>query len=73
MFVGPAGVTGVDVDTAVLQVVRRDPFASIGEIAYEINRRHSDLRLGWWRVCGILRRHRLMTRRSRFRYAWRRG
>ena len=73
VYVGPAGFTGIDVDSAVLQMVRRDPFATISEIVFEANRRHPDGRLGWWQVFGMLRRHRLLTRRARFRYAWRRG
>jgi anti-sigma B factor antagonist len=72
-FVGPSGVTGVDIQSAVLQMVRKDPFASINEIVFELNRRYADLGLGWWAVFGMLRRHRLLTRHSRFRYAWRRG
>ncbi|MBI5266208.1 MAG: STAS domain-containing protein [candidate division Zixibacteria bacterium] len=73
LFVGPAGVTGIDVESAVLQMVRRDPFATISEIVFETNRRQADQQVGWWQVFGMLRRHRLLRRRSRFRYAWRRG
>ena len=72
MYVGAAETGAPDFENAVLQIVRRDPFASISEIVYELQRRHGE-EAGWWKVFHLLRRHRLLRRRSRFRYAWRRG
>ena len=58
------------VDAAVCRVVRRDPFCTIGEIRRQLNTRMVDYRVSWWEVCGVLRRKGLLSRKSRFRYAW---
>jgi hypothetical protein len=54
-------------------MVRYDPFASIGEMKREINRRSAHVTVGWWEVFGLLRRNHLLSRRARFRFARKRG
>lgn len=60
-------------DEVILRLVAEDPFSSIGEL----NRDATDLapryQFGWWKVFGILRRHRLLSRRSRFRLSRRKN
>ncbi|MBD3403609.1 hypothetical protein GF420_11990 [candidate division GN15 bacterium] len=58
-----------DPEIVVLQMVRYDPFATIGEMKREINQRAVRVTVGWWQVWRILKRHRLLSRRARFRYA----
>jgi hypothetical protein len=58
-----------DPETAVLRVVKDDPFASIGEIRDRLQEVPGWGDLGWWRIFGILRRRKLLKRRSRFRFA----
>ncbi len=55
-------------ESAVLKVVKNDPFASIGEISYEINLASDSFHASWWRVFTVLKRNKLLRRRSRFRY-----
>ena len=71
--------TGVDaekpstLDQELLSLVKADPFYSIGELADLLNNASNGTpRVGWWRVWSILRRHALLTRKSRFRLS-RRG
>ncbi len=54
--------------TRVLQAVKNDPFATIGELKREVNRRPGTEILGWWKVFSILRSHGLLTRRARFQF-----
>jgi anti-sigma B factor antagonist len=63
--------SGLDSDMVVrvLKSVKQDPFVSIGEMRRDLNRRSSSSRVGWWQVFFILKRQKLLTRRSRFRYA----
>ena len=58
-----------DTVVRVLKSVKQDPFVSIGELRRDLNRRSSSQRIGWWQVFFILKRQKLLTRRSRFRYA----
>jgi hypothetical protein len=58
-----------DFETVVLKLVKEDPFATIGEIRRDIWRHSNVHRPGWWRVFGVLRRHSLLRKRSRFRFA----
>lgn len=61
----PLGIP--QVDAAVLQLVLEDPFYSLVEIKArlaELGHRS----VGYWGIWGILRRHRLLSRRRRFRY-----
>jgi len=71
--------TGVDsekpssLDQELLSLVKADPFYSIGELADLLNNASNDARrVGWWKVWSILRRHALLTKKSRFRHS-RRG
>ncbi len=56
-----------DLETAVLKLIREDPFSSIGEMKQEINVRSDALQVGWWELFFLLKRKKLLTRRSRFR------
>jgi anti-sigma B factor antagonist len=71
--------TGVDtempstLDQELLSLVKADPFYSIGELSSLLNNASNGAQhVGWWKVWGILRRHALLTRKSRFRFS-RRG
>jgi anti-sigma B factor antagonist len=71
--------TGVDaekpstLDQELLSLVKADPFYSIRELADLLNNASNGApRVGWWKVWSILRRHALLTRKSRFRLS-RRG
>jgi hypothetical protein len=59
---------GGDLESEVLSLVREDPFASIREMTRELQSQPFFSNVGWWRVFGILRRNRLLKRRSRFRF-----
>jgi anti-sigma B factor antagonist len=60
-------------DQELLSLVKADPFYSIGELADLLNNASNGTRrVGWWKVWSILRRHALLTRKSRFRLS-RRG
>lgn len=52
----------------VLEAVREDPFASINQLKRLVNAEPSAPVVSWWRVFGILRRHKLSSRRARFLY-----
>ena len=64
----PRTAQQLDLESAILRLVEQDPFASIGEIKTEINVNPGRLETGWWQVFGVLRRKKLLTRRSRFKY-----
>jgi len=68
---GPAGPDGPlgSAEEIILQLVVEDPFSSISELAQQASESAPSLRLGWWRVFNILRRHHLLRHRSRFRLA----
>jgi anti-sigma B factor antagonist len=68
----PRVLTGDDVASAVLHMVKQDPFLTISEIKSEINDLPGSDEVGWWRVFSILKRNRLLTKRSRFMFARRR-
>jgi hypothetical protein len=60
-------------DQELLSLVKADPFYSIGELADLLSDASNGARrVGWWKVWSILRRHALLTRKSRFRLS-RRG
>jgi len=61
----PAG----DLNERVLRAVYNDPFASIMDLRRELNRKPGSDMIGWWQVFGVLRKHHLLQKRSRFRYA----
>ena len=58
-----------DPELMVLQMIREDPFFTIGEIKREINDRSTRVTVSWWQVFSILRRNELLSRRARYRYA----
>lgn len=70
--IGPGGFPEDSLESTILHFVRQDPFSSIGEIKAEINRAAGMRRTGYWQVFGVLRRHKLLRRKARFRFAWRR-
>jgi anti-sigma B factor antagonist len=56
----------------ILHLVAEDPFSSISELVEQAHEIMPGSDFGWWKVFGILRRHKLLRHRSRFRYARRR-
>ena len=54
---------------AIIEMISKDPFLSISEIKRELARKHSNLRPGWWRIWGVLRQEKLLSRKNRFRRA----
>jgi anti-sigma B factor antagonist len=66
------GMSGAepDAEVFVLRMLKNDPFVTISEIRREYALQFQEVRVGWWRVFGVLRRNGLLLRRSRFRYAW---
>ncbi|MBU8932733.1 MAG: STAS domain-containing protein [candidate division Zixibacteria bacterium] len=60
---------GGNLETAILRLVKDDPFATIGEIGRDLRGMGGFDRVGWWDVFGVLRRRGLVRRRSRFRFA----
>ena len=60
----------ISLEHFALRMLKSDPFVTISEIRREFTRQSHGKRAGWWRVFLILKRHRLLRRRSRFRYAW---
>lgn len=58
-----------DPELMVLQLIKEDPFYSIGEIKGEINDRSEQVTVRWWTVFSILKRNGLLSRRARYRYA----
>jgi anti-anti-sigma factor len=59
-----------DLEMFALRMLKSDPFVTIAEIQRDYAQQAGGMEIGWWRVFFILRRHRLLLRRSRFRYAW---
>lgn len=60
-------------EDVVFNLVIEDPFCTISELkemAFEVA---PDLSLGWWKIFGILRTHKLLSRRARFRFARRKS
>lgn len=53
----------------ILEFIKDDPFASVGEIRDDINKNVQSIRIGWWEVFRALKGQKLLLRRSRFRYA----
>jgi anti-sigma B factor antagonist len=62
----PAELRPVDI---VLEMISKDPFLSISEIKREINKKYPVLKVGYWKVWGILRREKLLSRKNRFHRA----
>ncbi len=53
----------------ILTLIIDDPFSSISELAELGSEIAPKFSFGWWKVFGILKRSKLLRRRSRFRYA----
>ena len=62
--------SGDGIEVFALQMVKNDPFVSISEIRKEYAQHNSGRKAGWWKVFRILKRHGLLRKKSRFRYAW---
>jgi anti-sigma B factor antagonist len=56
-------------DDIILRLVIDDPFSTIGELSEQAAEHAPQLKLGRWQIFKILRRHRLLRPRSRFRFA----
>lgn len=66
-------LAGGSSEDIVLNLVIEDPFCTISELkemAVEVAPR---LSFGWWKIFGILRHHKLLSRRARFRLARRKS
>ncbi|HKK21081.1 MAG TPA: hypothetical protein VJ983_06385 [candidate division Zixibacteria bacterium] len=50
-----------------MKMIKQDPFSSIGEMKQEINERSETLHVGWWELFFLLKRKKLLKRKSRFR------
>jgi predicted TIM-barrel enzyme len=57
-----------DLESAILLLVKDDPFITISEIKRAINGRSERSPVGWWQIFGILRRWGLLTKRARFKF-----
>jgi anti-sigma B factor antagonist len=60
---------GGDFETAVLRLVKEDPFLTISEMKAEIRQHLGTAGVGWWGVFSVLKRHHLLRKRARFRFA----
>ncbi len=60
----------LDLEIYALRMLKNDPFVTIAEIRREFAQQSNGRRAGWWSVFSVLKRNRLLRRRSRFRYAW---
>ncbi|MCH8026777.1 MAG: STAS domain-containing protein [candidate division Zixibacteria bacterium] len=54
-------------DKLLVSAILRDPFQTIGELAEQINIDSNTSPVGWWRVFKLLRKNKLLSKRSRFR------
>jgi len=68
----PSELSGpeTNLELFALKMLKGDPFVTITEIKREFATQTQGLKGGWWAVFKVLKRHRLLRRRSRFRYAW---
>ncbi len=53
----------------IIEMISKDPFLSISEIKRELARKHPNLRVGWWKIWGVLKQEKLLSRKNRFRRA----
>ncbi|UCD93957.1 MAG: STAS domain-containing protein [Candidatus Zixiibacteriota bacterium] len=56
-------------EKVILKAIRDDPFYTISELKLVIEESLLGSKMGWWGVFRILRSKKLLSRRSRFRYA----
>ena len=59
-----------DLELFALRMLKNDPFVTISEIRREFAHQSQGCQASWLSIFSILRRNRLLRRRSRFRYAW---
>lgn len=57
------------VEEAILKAIRDDPFYTISELKLVLEESLPGFKIGWWGVFKILKNRRLVSRRSRFRFA----
>lgn len=62
-------VPGFPIEEIILKVIREDPFYTISELRLVLKEMAPNYELGWWEIFRILRKNRLVWRRSRFLYA----
>jgi len=70
--VSRAEVAGFPIDRTeqlLLEAIRDDPFYTISELRLVLEESGHTSRISWWGIFRILRKHRLVSRRARFRYA----
>ncbi len=60
-------VSGESENTRLIGAILHDPFQTIGELADQINIDSDTTRVGWWRVFNLLRKNKLLSKRSRFK------
>jgi hypothetical protein len=53
----------------IFRAVTEDPFYTISDLRVVLEESFPGRRFSWWTIFSILRKLRLLTRRSRFRYA----
>ena len=68
----PAPSTAEGLEGKIRYLIIEDPFQSIRELSAEL-RRGGYAEASWWTVFGVLRRRQLLSKRSRFRLAHKRG
>jgi anti-anti-sigma factor len=56
-------------EKVILKAIRDDPFYTISELKLVLEESLLGAKIGWWGIFRILRRKKLLSRRSRFRYA----
>jgi hypothetical protein len=54
-------------EEVIIRLVIDDPFSTISELVEQAAELAPKFEYGWWKVYGILRRNKLLRRRSRFR------
>ena len=61
--------TELDIDKVIIHAIEEDPFYTIAELKVVVEESLPGLKISWWSVFKLLRRHRLLSRRARFRHA----
>ena len=56
-------------ERVILEAIRDDPFYTISELKLVLEESLLGSKIGWWGIFKILRSKKLLSRRSRFRYA----
>ncbi len=59
----------IDPISYVLAQIKQDPFITISEIKHDFNKKSPSDHIGWWQIFAILKRHKLLSKRARFRFA----